>query len=130
MSVVILGINSKKVEKNNKFSFPKIIDLPGKWEYGFQLSNSNARVFLTMLGLINQNDILSGECFLWEARRAIMYTRARFDEIAKQFTRDTIKEDNYINLGINKNYLLEKLNLFSEFIEMISLKGGDKIYWA
>jgi len=98
------------------------------------LANSNARAFLSLLGLESEEDqyssVLTGEVTLPEAKRAWMKANASFEAKAKNFVREDETHGNFFSAGLSADQLRSYLERF----RLLVVEAGDfdatHIYWC
>jgi len=151
MSVDFGGCNHNVMESHGEFGeFPSRVRLhevdEQDWEDPRQLNmcNSNARALLGLLGFDMGDGF--GEVTVPEMRRAIVKARATFDRQAPNFTRETRTvmgrrpstengkvvelQPRMVDIGIDEQYLKEKLDKLSVLVEALAEKGATHIVWT
>jgi len=93
-------------------------------------SNDNASRMMDLLQLGNKGLWESDPVDLPIAFRAVIKARAKFNKIAKHYTRDEVREERYYVQGLTENDLLCRLNQFEDFLIEARKIGAKTIYWG
>jgi len=154
MSVTFGAVNAGKtrtikMSDGQEFEVPTTVleaDYDGK--FFLNLSNDNARAFLSMLGNAVKMafDPCIGDMEIAIARRAIMVIRATFTNIVGSYTRDTsvihgsprVNADGTVELlpvrcyeqGIDSDYFERRLSTFASLVEAAAERGATHITWG
>jgi hypothetical protein len=148
MSVSFLGLDFKQIRITPHGCIPRRIHLRDDPQEDIDdprsvnLANTNARAFLTFLGLGDGED-LYGSVPIPEVRRAIMRARATFHERAYSFVRGSeivhgkprVNDDGTVELrpmrvwvgGINEDYLMRQLDKLEVLVEALAERGATHL---
>jgi hypothetical protein len=151
MSVSFFGLDSKRIRTTPHASFPRRIHLHDDPQEDIDdprsvnLANTNARAFLTFLGLGDGED-LYGSVPIPEVRRAIMRARATFHQRAHGFVRSPqiihgsprVNHDGSVELrpvrvwvgGIDEEYLMRQLDKLGVLAEELAERGATHLGWG
>jgi hypothetical protein len=116
------GYRSVRVTNEDEHGLPRL-----------NLSNMNARAFLTLLGLGREE--LHGAVDLPTIRRAIVRARNTFERRVAPLVREP--EVSYgahgarcVVGGLDEDYFRRKLDTLSEYVEDVAKAGGDTLSWG
>lgn len=115
------------------------IELPEAWKF-FNWSNANAQAVLGMLGF--SGDRLYGEATLAECRHAVMRARAqgfrahtREEEVTYGAPRANadgtieLKPVRMLSFGLGEAGLIERVECFAQFVEVVAALGATHVSW-
>lgn len=151
MSVSFFGLDLQRIRTTPHASFPRRIHLHDDPQEDIDdprsvnLANTNARAFLTFLGLGDGED-LYGNAPIPEVRRAIMRARATFHQRAHAFVRrceivhasPRVNHDGTVELrpvrvhiaGIDEEYLMRQLDKLEVLVEELAERGATHLGWG
>lgn len=129
MGVQFMGTNhARMIKHGDRGTFPQSV----RPETHFDFSNMNARAFLRLLG-IEQED-LHGEMPIPDARRLVIRARASFARRAPLLVRPSttcaITEAGYVECGIDEAYLARRLEEFERLLVALQARGATHIEWS
>jgi hypothetical protein len=151
MSVSFFGLDFKQIRTTPHGCIPLRIRLHDDPQEDLadprnvNLANTNARAFLSFLGLGDGED-LYGSVPIPEVRRAIMRARATFHQRAHAFVRrceivhasPRVNHDGTVELrpvrvhiaGIDEEYLMRQLDRLGVLVEALAGRGATHLGWG
>ncbi len=151
MSVSFFGLDLQRIRTTPHGCIPRRIHLRDDPQddltdpRNVNLANTNARAFLSFLGLGDGED-LYGEVPIPEVRRAIMRARATFHQRAYSFVRSPqiingsprVNDDGSVELrpvrvhiaGIDEDYLMRQLDKLEVLVGELAERGATHLGWG